>query len=276
MEPSGGSLPAVPTVNPPPLDGATPSNPGNYAKLTFANAITAPSSSNQLPLGREKDKVDACQSIHNGVPAVIFKVSEYYGVVADECRYTLVGRFLKARPQIDQIRSSFKEMVTLKGSSQIGAFDNFNVFIDLKNEADFKNVWYRRVIEIDGMQMWLQKWTPDFKPEEDLPLALARVLLPSLPFHLYSWHYIKRLVCSIGTPLTLDAATSGRTRPSMAKVRIELDLLKHRLDSIWVGLEDTNAPLRGFYQKIEYEGVPKYCKHCRKLGHNMKEFSRRN
>ena len=28
-----------------------------------------------------------------------------------------------------------------------------------------------RVKKIEGMQMWLQKWTPDFKPNEDLPIA---------------------------------------------------------------------------------------------------------
>lgn len=53
----------------------------------------------------------------------------------------------------------------------------------------------------------------------------------------------------------------------MAKVRVEVDLLKPLLKSVWVGLEDDNFPLRGFEQKIEWESVPKYCKHCKKIGH---------
>lgn len=38
--------------------------------------------------------------------------------------------------------------------------------------------------------MWLQKWSTDFKPEKDLPIAPAWILLPGLPFHLHTWHYI--------------------------------------------------------------------------------------
>ncbi|XP_059311032.1 uncharacterized protein LOC132062488 [Lycium ferocissimum] len=53
----------------------------------------------------------------------------------------------------------------------------------------------------------------------------------------------------------------------MAKIRVEIDLLKTLPDKVWIGMEYENAPLKGFYQKVEYEGIPKYCKHCRKLGH---------
>ncbi|XP_059295378.1 uncharacterized protein LOC132048698 [Lycium ferocissimum] len=122
-----------------------------------------------------------------------------------------------------------------------------------------------------GQQMWLQKWSPDFKPEEDIPIAPVWVLLPKLPYHLHYWHYIKQIVQSIGTPLELDSATKGRTRPSMAKIRVEIDLLKPLPDAIYVGLIHENSPQTGFMQKIEYEGIPKYCKHCKKLGHRMIE-----
>ncbi|KAH0743301.1 hypothetical protein KY290_031294 [Solanum tuberosum] len=52
----------------------------------------------------------------------------------------------------------------------------------------------------------------------------------------------------------------------MAKVRIEVDLTKPKLRSVWVRQEDTDNLLKGFYQKLEYEGVPKYCK---LLGHSI-------
>ncbi|OIT35442.1 hypothetical protein A4A49_24660 [Nicotiana attenuata] len=117
--------------------------------------------------------------------------------------------------------------------------------------------------------MWLQKWSPDFKPEEDLPIAPVWVLLPGLPFHMHTWNYVKQVVSTIGIPLEMDLATRGRTRPSMAKVRVEIDLLKDQPNSVYVGQTYDNAPQKGFVQKIEFEGVPKYCKFCRKLGNNM-------
>ncbi|XP_009768438.1 uncharacterized protein [Nicotiana sylvestris] len=117
--------------------------------------------------------------------------------------------------------------------------------------------------------MWLQKWSPDFKPAEDLPIAPVWALLPGLPFHMHTWNYVKQVVSAIGTPFEMDLATRGRTRPSIAKVRVEIDLLKDQPNSVYVGQIYDNAPQKGFMQKIEFEGVPKYCKFCRKLGHNM-------
>lgn len=86
---------------------------------------------------------------------------------------------------------------------------------------------------------------------------------------MHTWHYVKHVVSNFGTPLALDAATFGKTRPIMAKIRVEIDLTKPLPDSVWVGSEDEKSPLKGYTQKIEYENIPKYCKHCRKLGHNM-------
>ncbi|XP_060211766.1 uncharacterized protein LOC132639331 [Lycium barbarum] len=141
-------------------------------------------------------------------------------------------------------------------------------------EEDFKAVWYKRSIEIDEQVMWLEKWTPEFKPDEDSPIVLVWVLLPGLPFHLHTWNYVKQVVAPIGTPLTMDAATENRTRPSMAKVRVEVNLTKTKLNSIFVGTEDENCPRKGFYQKIEYENVPKFCTHCKILGHSILQCSR--
>ncbi|WMV14246.1 hypothetical protein MTR67_007631 [Solanum verrucosum] len=238
-------------------------------KTSYADSVTTKPGSTLPLVCHEREAVFARQTTHNGIPAVIFKSSDYYVIMAAECRLTILGRFLKPRPQIDRIRSSFNEAIIVKGSAKIGVFDNFNVFIDFTNEEDFNSVWYKIVLSIGGQQMWLQKWSPNFKPEEDLPIAPVWVLLPNLPFHLHTWHYIKQLVSNIGTPLELDNATRSKTRPSMAKVRVEIDLLKPQPDSIWVGLENDTSPLRGFTQKIEYEGMPNYCRFCKKLGHMM-------
>ncbi|KAH0738469.1 hypothetical protein KY290_037174 [Solanum tuberosum] len=182
-------------------------------KISYASRLVT--SSTTIPSAQELEKVMARQTTHNGVPAVIFKAADYYGIMAHDCRRTIVGNFLKPRPQIDKIRSKFKELVALKGSVKIGVYDNYNVFIDCSNDEDFQNVWYRRMIEIEGLQMWMQKWTPDFKPEKDIPIVPVWVLLPELPFHMHNWQYVKQFLIPIGTPLSLDSATESKTRPNM-------------------------------------------------------------
>lgn len=116
-----------------------PIEEGITGKPSYADKITKPNSTSSSTK-QERERVIARQSTHNGMPAIIFKALDYYGIMAEECRYTLVGRFLRARPQIDKIRSQFREKIAIKGSSIIGVYDNYNVFIDLANEDGFKAV----------------------------------------------------------------------------------------------------------------------------------------
>ncbi|OIT34715.1 hypothetical protein A4A49_14012 [Nicotiana attenuata] len=139
--------------------------------LSYATKVITSSNVPIPPNRHGRESVVATHTTHNGMLVVLFKASDYYGIMAEECKLTIVGRFLKPRSQIDRIRSKFKELVSIKGSTKIGVFDNYNVFLDFTNEEDFNTVWFKRVIEIEGQQMRLQKWSPDFKPEEDLPIA---------------------------------------------------------------------------------------------------------
>lgn len=136
MEPSGGPLSAR-LEEKQALSKRTKQLQDTIArKPSYANSISNPSSSNTPSNRHEREKVTARQTTHNGMPAIIFKAKDYYGVMAEDCKYTLVGRFLKSRPQIDRIRSRFKELISLKGSVKIGVYDNYIRFIDLVNEED--------------------------------------------------------------------------------------------------------------------------------------------
>lgn len=84
------------------------------------------------------------------LPVVIFKAEDYYEIMAEECKYTLVGIFLKPHHQINRIRSQFKARIKIKGSIKIGVYDNYNIFIDLVNKEDYQNVWFKIVIKIKG------------------------------------------------------------------------------------------------------------------------------
>lgn len=63
---------------------------------------------------------------------------------------------------------------------------------------------------------------------------------------MHDWHYIKQLLISVGTSLALDVATIRRTRSSIAKIRVEVDLLKPLPHSVFVGQEYEESPLKGY------------------------------
>ena len=65
------------------------------------------------------------------------------------------------------------------------------------------------------------------------------------------------------TPLFVDAATSSFTRPNVARVCVEVDLLKSFPSRVWVDMGDGN----GFWQALIPEKLPSYCGHCYRQGH---------
>lgn len=62
----------------------------------------------------------------------------------------------------------------------------------------------------------------------------------------------------------MDLETRGKTRPNMAKVNVEIDLLKPLPKTVYVGQIYDISSQTGFVQKLEYGGIPKYCKFCKK------------
>lgn len=68
------------------------------------------------------------------------------------------------------------------------------------------------------------------------------------------------------SPLTINMPTAELSRPSVAKVSIQLDLLKKLLTWVWLECGDS---LLGFWQTIEYDKVPKYCQHYMRLSYDI-------
>lgn len=72
----------------------------------------------------------------------------------------------------------------------------------------------------------------------------------------------------IGSPLTLDMATTNLSRPSVARLcmEVEVNLLTKLPKHIWLVCGDA---IPGYWHEIEYEILPAYCKHCKRLGHDI-------
>ncbi|KAJ8769837.1 hypothetical protein K2173_008881 [Erythroxylum novogranatense] len=63
----------------------------------------------------------------------------------------------------------------------------------------------------------------------------------------------------------MDSATATLSRPSVARLQVEVDLLKEIPPQIWIGLGDN----KGFWQYFEADGIiPSYCSYCSHVGHS--------
>ncbi|CAI9112272.1 OLC1v1012692C1 [Oldenlandia corymbosa var. corymbosa] len=105
-------------------------------------------------------------------------------------------------------------------------------------------------------ELEVYKGEPSFllSKEEDDRLAI--------PFRLA---LVGKLAGIIGKPLKIDVPTLNMSRPSVARVCVEVDLLKDLPKQIRLGVEGNT-----YFQAVTYENLPEYCTECSKIGHSVK------
>jgi hypothetical protein len=91
------------------------------------------------------------------------------------------------------------------------------------------------------------------------------VKFPNLPLKCWTLRCLSKLASVLGNPIQCDKLTSTKERLSYARVLVEVDLLADLRSSINVVLPN-GSPL---VQRVIYETLPKFCKHCRVLGHSI-------
>lgn len=94
MDPPDGAIPARLEVQSVPNPTATTLNEPIDGKLSYAAKIATSTHFLNPPTHQEKEAVIATHTTHNGMPTILFKASDNYGIMAAECRLTIVGRFL--------------------------------------------------------------------------------------------------------------------------------------------------------------------------------------
>ncbi|KAL0913537.1 hypothetical protein M5K25_017002 [Dendrobium thyrsiflorum] len=76
----------------------------------------------------------------------------------------------------------------------------------------------------------------------------------------------RHVAIQLSNDLDYNQATAARTRPSVARILVEVDITKKHTKEIWIG-----SKACGYMQKVEFEKVPDFCNHCKMHGHSMAE-----
>ncbi|XP_075106984.1 uncharacterized protein LOC142179976 [Nicotiana tabacum] len=118
-------------------------------------------------------------------------------------------------------------------------------------------------------QIGCTKWSPWQKSYEETPIAVAWICLMEFASNFFGNECVFSLASVVGNLLHFDLATQISIRPSCAKVNVEVNLLSTFPQHIKiVEEEDEYGPEEFKWIKIKYDYMPKYCKTCKKQGHN--------
>lgn len=160
------------------------------------------------------------------------------------------------------LRKSF-DTIGFGGAFSLGLLDHKHVLLNFDLEDDFQRCWLRRSWSIQGFLMKVFKWTPEFRPDTETPIAPTWIAFEGLPIHLHDRHALFSIANLIGKPLKVDSSTLTLNRPSVARVCVELDVSVTLPKSVWI----TNGSKGGFAQPVTYENIPPYCTLCNRFGH---------
>ncbi|XP_068660005.1 uncharacterized protein [Aristolochia californica] len=235
-------------------------------KCPERNSVSAIANANHSAANSGKNSQDNKNTnSYRGKPAVFFEQS-VIDSQAEKFKFCLVGKFLGWRPSLSKIREWVTKKWKLNGQWSITLLDHCHVFITLDNEADMIHVWARNRWFIGDHPMKVFKWFPAFVPANGEPSSAAVwASFPSLPVVFFQEELLFPVASLAGKVLATDDPTRNRTRTNVARVCVEVDLLKDLPRQVWVGVGEG-----GFWQDIHYEKLPPFCTHCRQQGHSAK------
>ncbi|KAL0453620.1 UNVERIFIED_CONTAM: hypothetical protein Slati_1340100 [Sesamum latifolium] len=144
----------------------------------------------------------------------------------------------------------------------VGAINFKHVLIKFTLEEDYTWFWLKGEWSFVGFPMRLFKWTPEFDTKVESSIALMWIRFPKLPYQFFHKKASFSIASMIGTLLKIDAPTADLSRPSLARVCVEVDLIKPKTIEIFLGFGD-----RTFQQQVQFENCPYYCNSCGHFGH---------
>ncbi|KAG5624938.1 hypothetical protein H5410_010156 [Solanum commersonii] len=163
-------------------------------------------------------------------------------IVNENLQYAVIGKFSYGWAEIQDLRKLILKQCELKGDCNIGLLSNRHVLIRATLLEDYETT-----------------------------IAIAWISFPSLPPIFFGKEAVFSLAAAVGKPLQVDMATMNQTRPSCARVKVEVDLLREFPKRIKIGMRMKTDEVVEKWVKIKYDYVPKYCQTCMIQGHDEEQ-----
>ncbi|KAG5614532.1 hypothetical protein H5410_014356 [Solanum commersonii] len=112
-------------------------------------------------------------------------------------------------------------------------------------------------------------WSIGYNPKEEMTLVVLWISLPNLSLDLLAKKSLLSIASTIGKPIAIDKATQIKSRPSMARVKVILDLMEKLPNRIRLQFVDgKSGKLIEVTQEIVYDDLPLYCNYYKHQGHD--------
>ncbi|KAG8368725.1 hypothetical protein BUALT_Bualt15G0075800 [Buddleja alternifolia] len=207
-------------------------------------------------------KLIGTSTILNG-RKTIFLSKEEDDFMASPYQYSLVGKFSHGYPTMRRPGAKFAALGFNSGF-KIGVLDHKHVWIRLFDPNDYARVWMKQTWYFDGFPMRVLKWTSDFNPNEESPIMPIWIKVLGLRPHWFHRQFLCHVASLIGKPLKLDEATTEIDNPVVARMCVEVNVLEKLHLDVPIQIDSKTR-----FFKVQYEGIPEYCRICRHRGHSV-------
>ncbi|KAK4360115.1 hypothetical protein RND71_022344 [Anisodus tanguticus] len=207
----------------------------------------------------------------HGEPTVRFEKKEVEAMIHQQnLNLAVIGKFSHGWPEMGLLRTAIPKQCGLKAEVNIGLLCDRHVLIRCTIAEDYDTLMSRQTFEIKEKNkpylMRTFKWDVTFNPDEETRFAYGWISFPGLPPHFHGESSLFSMAASVGIPISIDSATRNKTRPSSARVKVEVDLLKVHPKSVLIQVGE-GAEITSTQQRIRYDFLPKYCTNCKLQGH---------
>jgi hypothetical protein len=245
--------------------GAIP-NPSPLPELEAFRKLVA-AASKRTPSAVQQKFVKKLDSI----PSVELPLEETCRTTVNLADRGLIGQFTGLWPSpksVDAwVQRNWNPLITEGIKSH---FVGKGYFVFVFDNPEDKNLIFRNGPYFMGPQgLYLNKWTPDFDPSQDVPSAVpVWVRLPHLPLHCWN----QKSLLAIGNTLGryIDQAVR-KDQYSCARICVEVDLEVGLPEAIKLMAADWTH-----IQELDYEQLPFKCRHCHGYGHFARHCKKKN
>lgn len=103
-----------------------------------------------------------------------------------------------------------------------------------------------------------------FQFEKDVLSTLpVWINLPSLPRDMWNGKILGKICSVVVDPICTDAFTCDKKKISYARVRVQVNMAKKLIKEVIIDMRSGEV----IHQEVIYENLPRFCYHCKVLGH---------